>query len=101
MRLKLVLLTSLIGAVIGAGASIAIIVATLGSWMKLADPALSKSGGTSVIFLIPLTTAGIGSFFVYRHTARRRKLQAALTGILILLLCLMTFIAAILGLFNL
>ena len=101
MRLKLVLLISLIGALIGAGASIAIIVATLGSWQKLADPTLAKNSGTIAIFLIPMTTAAMGSFFVYRHTARRRKLQAALTGILILLLCLIAFIATIVGVFKL
>jgi hypothetical protein len=97
MRLKLVLLTSLVGTVIGAGASIVIISFTLGSWAKLADPALARSGGTAILILFPLITALAAGFFVYRHTARRRKLQAALTAILVLLFCLITFTAVTLG----
>ena len=93
MRFKLVLLTSLAGALIGAGASIGLIRATLGSWMKTYDPALSAHGWTAiVIYLIPLTIALLGGVFVYRHTARRRKLQAVITGTLVLLLCLVAYI---------
>lgn len=101
MRLKLVLLTSLVGAVIGAGASIAMIVGTLGSW-NIADPAFSAHGWTAiVIYAIPLATAIAASVFVYRHTARRRKLQAVLTAILVLLLSLLAFTALSLGFFRL
>jgi hypothetical protein len=97
MRLKLVLLTSLVGAVIGAGASIAIIVGAFGAW-RIDDPALSAHGWTAiVIYVIPLVTAFAAGFFVYRHTARRRKLQAVLTAVLVLLLSWTTFVALTLG----
>ena len=75
-----------------------IVAGTLGSWMKITDPALSAQRWTAiVVYVIPLITALVAGFFVYRHTARRRKLQAALTAILVLLLCLMTFTAVTLG----
>ena len=102
MRLKLVLLTSLVGTVIGAGASITIVVVTLGSWMKTDDPALSAHGWLAVVIdVIPLATAFGAGFFVYRHTARRRKLQAVLTAILVVLLCLITYTALTLGFIKL
>jgi hypothetical protein len=93
MRLKLVLLMSLLAAVLGAGASIGIIVGTLGSWIH---PFASPGYGSNrwippALYLPPLVTALLASSFVYRHTARRRKLQAAVTGILTLLLCLFAF----------
>jgi uncharacterized membrane protein len=37
-------------------------------------------------FLLPLATIIIASIFVYRHTARRRRLQAFLTVVLATLL---------------
>ena len=91
MRFKLVLLTSLIGALISAGTSVGIVSATLGSWQWFLSQPTHDSTGL-VIYAIPLATALGASIFVYRHTARRRKLQSVLTGILILLLCLVIFI---------
>jgi hypothetical protein len=91
MRFKLVLLTSFIGALSGAGASVGIVFATLGSWRYfISEPTHDWTG--VVLYAIPLATALVGSIFVYRHTARRRKLQSVLTGLLILLLCLLVFI---------
>jgi uncharacterized membrane protein YfcA len=90
MRLKLVIVSSLIAAVIGAGGGIAIILFVFSSLTPLMKPG-------AVVFstlLLPLVATLIASIFVYRHTARRRKLQAALTTIISLLLILAAFVFA-------
>jgi hypothetical protein len=93
MRLKLVLLTALLGAVLGALVSLSAITAILGRpGLMLArynfrlDPVVGF-----VICLILLATASLAATFVYRHTARKRKLQAILTGGLALILSLMFY----------
>jgi cytochrome bd-type quinol oxidase subunit 2 len=48
----------------------------------------------STIYLLPVLTTLLASIFVYRHTARRRKLQAALTALISLLLSLALFLIA-------
>ena len=90
MRLKLVFLSSLIAAIIGAGGAIAIILFVFSSLTPLLKP------GAVVLstFLLPLLATLIASIFVYRHTARRRRLQAALTTIISLLLILAAFMLA-------
>ena len=90
MRLRLVFLCSLIAAVIGAGGAITIILFVFSSLTPLTKP------GALVFstFLLPLIATLIASIFVYRHTARRRKLQAALTTIISLLLILAAFVLA-------
>ena len=96
MRFKLILLTSLIASMFGVGFSIALIAATLGASTFLTNTPL---GPESVRWLYlelslpPLFLAVLGGIFVYRHTANRRKLQAFLTGVLVLLFCLAEFIA--------
>lgn len=96
MRFKLVLLTSLIASMFGVGFSIALIAATVGA-SELFTPA--PLGPESVRWLYlelslpPFFVAVLGGIFAYRHTAHRRKLQAFLTGILVLLFCFAEFIA--------
>ena len=90
MRLKLVIIASLLAAVVGAGASIAIILSVFASLRPLSSPGLLVIS----TFVLPVAAVSYASIFVYRRTARRRKLQAALTAILALLLCLSAFIAA-------
>ena len=90
MRLKLVLIASLLAAVIGSGASIAIILGVFASLKPLSSPGLL----VLATFVLPTAAVVYAGVFVYRHTARRRKLQAALTVILSVLLCLSAFIAA-------
>jgi uncharacterized membrane protein YdcZ (DUF606 family) len=82
MRLKLVLIASLVAAVVGAGAVIAIVLAFSSSLDSMWSPDLVVAAS----FLLPLLTSLLGAVFVYRHTARRRKLQAILTAILSILL---------------
>ena len=90
MRLKLVMIASLLAAIVGAGASIAIILGVFASLTPLSSPSLLVVS----TFVLPVAGVSYASIFVYRHTARRRKLQAALTAVLALLLCLSAFIAA-------
>lgn len=97
MRLKLLLIASLLAAIIGAGASIAIVYWILGSQVFWMDPQVSRKGPGWLVILVQVPTillAMAASFFVYRHNARRRKLQAALTFVLTLVLSVAVHIAA-------
>jgi len=90
MRLKLVIITSLLAALVGAGGSIAIILGVFSSMRSLRTP------GPLIMatLLLPILSILLASFFVYRHTARRRKLQAFLTTILATFLSLCLFVVA-------
>ena len=90
MRLKLVLISSLIAAIAGAGAATAIIVSVSSSLNPITRP------GVLIVstYLLPVAAILLASTFVYRHTARRRKLQAALTAILSILLTILILIIA-------
>lgn len=90
MRLKLVLISSLIAAVIGAGASIAIILLVFSSLKPITSPGLLVIS----TYLLPVLATLLASIFVYRHTARRRKLQAVLTAIISLVLTISLFVLA-------
>ena len=90
MRLKLVFVSSLIAAVVGAGGAIAIILFVFSSL----SPLLKPGAVVFSTFFLPFVATLIAAIFVYRHTARRRKLQAALTTIISLLLILAAFVFA-------
>ena len=87
MRLKLVIAASVLAAVAGAGSCIALV---LGVFSREAW----SSPGLLVLatFLLPLATSVFSAIFVYRHTARRRRLQAFLTLVLATLLTLAIFV---------
>ena len=87
MRLKLVIIASLLAAVVGAGASIALVLGVF-AVKSLSSPGLLAAS----TFLLPIAAIVFASIFVYRHTARRRKLQAFLTAVLATLLALSIFI---------
>jgi hypothetical protein len=89
MRLKLVVAASLLAAIVGAGYCIALVFGVF------AGTALSRPGllVTSTL-LIPILMITFASIFVYRHTARRRRLQAILTALLAILVTLALFITA-------
>jgi len=89
MRLKLVAITSLLAAVVGAGSCIALVLGVF-SRQALSSPGLLVVS----TFLLPLATIIIASIFVYRHTARRRRLQAFLTVVLATLLTISLLIVA-------
>jgi hypothetical protein len=94
MRFKLVLLTSLIASIFGVGFSIAILAASFGI-LDFAQLQSSRDADSTLLALglsvPPPVSAVLAGVFVYRHTAKRRKLQAGLAGILVLLLCVVEF----------
>ena len=90
MRLKLVLIASFLSAVVGSGASIGIILWKSSSIKGLLAPELLVASA----FILPIVTVVVAAIFVYRHTARRRKTQALLTGIFAAFLSLAIFILA-------
>ena len=89
MRLKLVLAASVLAAIVGAGICIALVLGVF-SVKVLSNPGLLV---TSTLVL-PIASIAFASIFVYRHTARRRKLQAFLTAIIAIILTLTFLIAA-------
>jgi amino acid transporter len=90
MRLKLVLISALIAAVAGAGSAIAIILSVFSSLKPIITPGLLVVS----TYLLPLLATLLASIFVYRHTARRRRLQAVLTAIIALVLIILLFVLA-------
>jgi hypothetical protein len=104
MRFKLVLLTSLVASLFGAGFSVAIISASTG---VLEFAQIRSSGAFTTLLglglvLPPSATALLAGIFVYRHTAKRRKLQAGLASVLVLLLCVVEFtlLVFLMGMFD-
>ncbi|CAN5799182.1 hypothetical protein BH18ACI4_BH18ACI4_19320 [soil metagenome] len=87
MRLKLVLIASFVSAIVGSGASIAIIMGKFSSLERLSAPDIVIAS----TFILPVAAVVLAAMFVYRHTARRRKAQAFLTGILAAFLSLTIF----------
>lgn len=90
MRLKLVMLVAIIAALVGAGSSIAIILTRSTSVHVLSSPDLV----VTATLVLPIACVILAAIFVYRHTARRRKTQALLTGVLAAFLSLAVFILA-------
>ena len=90
MRLKLVMLVAVIAAVVGSGSSIAIILTRSTSIHVLSSPDLV----VTATLVLPVACVILAAFFIYRHTARRRKTQALLTGVLAAFLSLGVFIVA-------
>ena len=88
MRWKLLLATSMVATVVGAGATLVIAFGLLGSLARLNSP----DWVVIVTLLIPVAATISASYFVYRHTARRRRLQALLTALFIAGLTLTTLI---------
>jgi hypothetical protein len=88
MRLKLVFICSIVAAAFGAGSSITIILFVFSSLKPISTPGLL----VLATFLLPAVAVFLAATFVYRHTARWRKLQAALTVILSLILTIALFI---------
>jgi purine-cytosine permease-like protein len=88
MRWKLLLIASLLATLVGAGATLAIVIGLLGSTTQYTPPDLAVLG----TLLIPVAAITFASIFVYRHTARRRKLQAMATALLATILTLTVFI---------
>jgi hypothetical protein len=80
LRWKLLIAASLLAAAAGAGACYAA--------ARLVLPAGAPGWAAALPLLAPLGATAYASVFVYRHTARRRALQAAATALLASLLTL-------------
>ena len=83
MRWKLLIAASLLAAAAGAGACYAA--------ARLVLPRLAEAqrgGAAALSLLAPVGATAFAAVFVYRHTARRRALQAAATALLASLLTL-------------
>lgn len=89
MRLRLVIAASLIAAIVGAGSCIALVLGVF-SVKAFSSPGLLVVS----TLLLPAAAIIFASIFVYRHTARRRKLQAVLTALLATLLTLALIVCA-------
>ena len=95
MRWKLVIVASLLAALVGTGASLAATHWLLGPSPGFAAPNLTTPDlAASAALLLPLGAITFASIFVYRHTSRRRPLQAIATALLAIMLTLAAFIAA-------
>jgi purine-cytosine permease-like protein len=90
VRLKLIIGASLLAAVLGAGSCVAVLLAFFSQVRLVSSPGLLLLS----TFLIPLATIVFASIFVYRHTSRRRKLQAFMTVVLSTILTIAFFVAA-------
>ena len=86
MRPKLVAGISMLAALVGAGSYIGILTA-LSTSLKSTRPGII----VTLTLLLPIGAIVFASIFVYRHTARRRKLQALITAMLATLLTLSLF----------
>ena len=89
MRPKLIVAVSVNAALIGAGSCIAIVLSLFSSLSPLTKPSL-----VSATLILPIGFIVFASLFVYRHTARRRKLQALITALLATLLTIGLFVLA-------
>lgn len=84
MRWRLLLIVSLLATIVGAGSTLGLVYFLTRPPEQLARPTLLTLG----TLLIPVLVAIFAGIFVYRHTARRRRLQAMLTVLFISLLTL-------------
>ena len=91
MRWKLLIAASLLAAAAGAGAYFGATFLLLALW---AGP---PGWAHTLMLLAPLAAIIFASIFVYRHTPRRRGLQAAATAVLAALVTL----ASLFGVFSL
>ena len=89
MRWKLLIAASLAAALVGAGACL-----LLARFLVGAGPEAAATGAAWAALLPPLGAVAAASVFVYRHTARRRTLQALATALLASILTLTALAAA-------
>jgi hypothetical protein len=90
MRPKLVVGVSFLAALLGAGSCIGIVLALTARISVPTKPGLLVTAS----LLLPIAMIIFAAIFVYRHTARRRKLQAFVTAVLATLLTLGLFVLA-------
>jgi len=91
VRWKLLIITSVLAALVGVGGSSGLLYLLTGSAAPVGRGGLLAAATT---LLFPLATITFACIFVYRHTARRRKTQAAATALISLALTLAVFFAS-------
>jgi hypothetical protein len=84
LRWKLLIATSLLAAAASAGVCFAVAHYLLAPATRLSAPGWVAA----LTLVVPLGAITYASIFVYRHTARRRAIQAAATALLSILLTL-------------
>ena len=84
MRPKLVVGVSLLASIIGAGSCTGIVFVVFSAF----NPTATIGWLVVLSLLLPIAAIIFATIFVYRHTARRRKLQAFMTAVLATLLTL-------------
>src|SRR5215813_11315538 len=89
MRPKLVFGVSILSALLGGGSCIAIVFVVFSSFNPVGRLGLF----VFATLLLPIAAIILGTVFVYRHTARRRKLQAFITAVLATILTLGLLVA--------
>jgi uncharacterized membrane protein len=94
MRWKLLVLVSLIASLVGCGIAIAIIFFLSGSSEATSPKSFDLIALSPLIF--PVAMIIVASFFVYRHTAKRRRLQAIATALLSAILMIAFFFVTML-----
>ena len=94
MRWKLLVLVSLIASLVGCGIAIAIIFFLSGSSGAATPKSFDLIALSPLIF--PVAMIIVASFFVYRHTAKRRRLQAIATALLSAILMIAFFFVTML-----
>jgi hypothetical protein len=90
MRWKLLVLVSFVAAVLALALWSTITIAVFGSAGVLAQNDWHLLGS----LVIPLGVTAYAGMFVYRHTAKRRKLQALIATVLVLLLTAAVYLIA-------
>jgi len=89
VRWKLLIITSVLAALVGVGGI------SLVFYLYPGPPTpATRPMATAAALLFPLAAITFASIFVYRHTARRRKTQAAATALLSFALTLAVLFAS-------
>jgi|SRR5215471_12571226 len=88
MRWKLLVIIVVVATMVGFGGWVVFTIGTSGTATNLARQKL----WFSLSLLIPILIAIFSAIFIYRHTARRRKLQAILAAVLVIALILISYI---------
>ena len=89
MRWKLLIIASMLATIVSTGASLGLSYGLLGTTARMRTPDVVALA----ILVVPIAAITGAAVFVYRHTARRRALQAALTVLISATLTLAAIIA--------
>jgi len=91
MRWKVLMLASLASAIAGVGLALLITLVFYNSVSEMLGHGGAGELGVIIVLVLAVSFAG---FFVYRHTARRRKLQTTLAVVFTLLFTVAAFALA-------